>query len=321
MQQVRQSVFETNSSSSHSLTLSQDNLVDLPLSAKVLKSGKLTLQLKEYGWEWHRYYSPEEKANYLLTAIWGSKEAPLGSPEEAIEKLKAEDARIGMLCKVIEEHTGVAVVVEPGRSGYVDHQSEGTGLGLFESEERLKQFLFSHGAFVQTGNDNSVPTQTINTDRGPEEVYVRWYREPKEGYVEVSLKQASEWSTDLVLANGKVLKDEAPELLEQIQKLASVVRVRKSSRGKMNSFQHTSRKSRYSETMESLSRSGMCFSKNLVLNVRHKGNKTAEHYYMVDTDLVLNVPPELAQALQAFGPAQKAPRKRAKKKPVAGDAA
>lgn len=55
-QQKRCGVFETNSSSSHSLTLSQSQLVAAPWPASMLREGIIPLSVDVYGWEWRRYY-------------------------------------------------------------------------------------------------------------------------------------------------------------------------------------------------------------------------------------------------------------------------
>lgn len=303
MQQVRQSVFETNSSSSHSLTLSQDNLVDLPLSALTLRRGTLSLQLSDYGWEWHRYYTPEEKANYLLTAAWGGGCAPDGSEESAVQAMREENPRVDMLCRVIEEHTGVKVLVVPGCSGYVDHQSVGVGLPLFESEDLLKQFLFSKDAFIQTGNDNSDPGRFIDTDRGHEETFAPWYREPLAKHVKVVLQKDSEWSSDIKLAGGQILQESAPDLWEQLRTRASVVQVKMTSSGRNNAFQFREG-AQVDSAMSKLAGNGLYFSQNLDIRTRHVDDDNAKQYYQVLVELVVAVPQDLADALFAVGAAQ-----------------
>lgn len=296
--QVRKSVFETNSSSSHSLTLSSTDLVDLPLSPLTLRRGTLTLAMDEYGWEWHRYYTPEEKANYLFTSARGSSESvPHGPPEEVTKELREENPRIDMLCRVIEEHTGVKVLVEPGSSGYIDHQSTGTGLELFNSEEELKKFLFSEDAFVQTGNDNSEPGRYIETDKGiSEEVYARWYRTPAKDAVTVTFKQSEhDWRVQLMTASGHDLQEKSPELFKRVQNEGCVTAIRKTSTGKSNAFRYADNP--VGSAMSALSEIGLGFISGLSVSNTHRENPDAEQYYEVLTEFELAVPADLAQAL------------------------
>ena len=170
MIQIRKSVFETNSSSSHSLTMGSDDIVEQPFSAAVLRSGVVELAVGEYGWEWRRYYQPKEKLAYLLTQITNGK-IESGEPSEVTRGLRKEDPRAEMLCRVVEAHTGCELVFNASE-GYIDHQSAagdgGNGLELFDDESVLRKFIFNSESCIQTGNDNDAPPWTIKTDRGPE---------------------------------------------------------------------------------------------------------------------------------------------------------
>lgn len=296
--QVRKSVFETNSSSSHSLTLSSTDLVELPLSPLTLRRGTLTLAMNEYGWEWHRYYTPEEKANYLFTSARGTSESvPHGTPEEVTKELREENPHIDMLCRVIEEHTGVKVLVEPGSSGYIDHQSTGTGMELFNSEEELKKFLFSEDAFVQTGNDNSEPGRYIETDKDTqEEVYARWYRTPAKDAVTVTFKQSEhDWRIQLLTASGQDLQEKHPELFKRVQAEGCFMAVRKTSTGKSNAFGYA--RDPEGSAMSSLAELGLHFTPELSVSNTHRNNPDATEYYQVSTEVDIAMPADLAQAL------------------------
>jgi len=155
MKQVRQSAFETNSSSSHSITIAEG---DFKPDTLYIEDGVLEIHPGEYGWEHETYYDAATKASYCLT--W----------------LKGEDARHSeedeeMFIKVLKEVTGarevkfVPVFTEETKSqsdfwqwGYIDHQSgpgEGGALSqAWRSEEALKSFIFNPASRLHTDNDN-----------------------------------------------------------------------------------------------------------------------------------------------------------------------
>jgi hypothetical protein len=138
MKKTRNNVFETNSSSTHSICIAKDIKYDLPSS--------IYFEFGEFGWEEDRLSTNHEKASYLYTAIMN-----YGNPKDM-------DNIVGIL-----EQNGVEVTCEPIKSednwgdGYVDH---GCNLGEFmhsvcNSEEKMFSFLFSDLSFVLTGNDNN----------------------------------------------------------------------------------------------------------------------------------------------------------------------
>lgn len=136
MKNIRIGVFETNSSSSHSLTVSSGEL-----QASVLpdQDGVIVGLLGDFGWEIAHYDSQESKLSYLLTQI-------------------QYDDRLILLAKAaIKEYTGFKLVV--AGDGYVDHQSSDALNDLFSgSDEEIKQnminFVFNSGYSFDTDNDN-----------------------------------------------------------------------------------------------------------------------------------------------------------------------
>lgn len=170
MLQIRKNVFETNSSSSHSLHVEPGDLVEAPLPQNVLRSGVLTLEPGEYGWEWHRYYSMTDKANYLLTQFAPDTTKYGTEPAEIAKELRSEIPQLDMLFTALEELTGVSIEVKRF-SGYVDHDSVGVGRSLFGNLHDLKSFLMSQSSYLETGNDNCSPPVRIDTDSGHSELY------------------------------------------------------------------------------------------------------------------------------------------------------
>jgi hypothetical protein len=139
--QVRQGVFETNSSSTHSLTISEST----DLLSKPFIGEKVELNAGEYGWEFETYDSPIGKAEYLFT------DALMGP---GCEKFPMSCDKVQMLVRAIEEHAGVEVLIG-STDGYIDHQSVGICDEVWAGGiESVKNFIFNPGCIIETGNDN-----------------------------------------------------------------------------------------------------------------------------------------------------------------------
>ncbi|NTF16973.1 hypothetical protein G6L37_00840 [Agrobacterium rubi] len=167
--QIRASVFETNSSSSHSVTVSQDELADdLGISKALLRGGVIRSSLREggYGWEWRRYYQPSAKIAYLVAQLAGLHAH--GMRGKDITGAIRKNPKVDRMLAVIEKMTGCQVQVTGADSCPVDHDSVGVGVDLINDEDKLIRFIFSENSFIETGNDNSPVPVVISTDRGEE---------------------------------------------------------------------------------------------------------------------------------------------------------
>lgn len=175
---VRNSVFETNSSSTHSVTVSQDEIVEPALSKETLRTGVIEVRPHDFGWEWMRYFTPEEKIGYLLVQL--CRNSSLGKPDEFgcyAAVLKEENPQAKFLIETIEEETGCTVRVHyPPNSAYIEGDSYGVGFEVLNSREDLARFVLSKASYVETGNDNSPCGEFIDTDLGePVEYYTGNY--------------------------------------------------------------------------------------------------------------------------------------------------
>lgn len=166
MKQIRQGVFETNSSSMHSLCIQRDEPDEVEISYLHEEDGYITTQIGEFGWGIETLRQQEEKLSYILTMIM-MKEGfyPIESKED--EKLFEESRLFGLLKEVVEEHSGCKLRVrytledddEEYVWGYVDHQSQDTLdrelLGDDKTvKENIKKIIFSYRYFIVIDNDN-----------------------------------------------------------------------------------------------------------------------------------------------------------------------
>jgi hypothetical protein len=155
--QIRKSVFETNSSSTHSIYISNKECV---LDRLPVDDGVCRIYSGEFGWEFRDYYGAASKASYCMTYIF--QMAQYYDTEEKIYKYNMEFSKhlLDMLTEVIMENTkakSVEYVKEEDNYypyGYIDHQSSGVCGRAFENKEALKNFIFNPKSYLHTSNDN-----------------------------------------------------------------------------------------------------------------------------------------------------------------------
>lgn len=137
MKKIRNSIFETNSSSSHSITIDNtNNLIDLSL---VNDSGVIVIQSRYFGWEWESYNDAYTKAQYLIA-----------------------DGKLDLVLQAIRKRTLCTVAIELEspeddiicyKNFGIDHQSIGTTSEL-DTLEKVDNFIFNKNCYLRTGNDN-----------------------------------------------------------------------------------------------------------------------------------------------------------------------
>lgn len=144
---TRNNVFETNSSSTHAICISNKSNENFFKNNDFLQycEHPLPFTLEEYGWDFSVLNMPEEKASYLYTAICDIYED---------EELKNMITKL----KTILIDNGIKYIFEvPKKNGwyYVDHCSELIPFieDILSNESKLLTYLFGD-SFVVTGNDN-----------------------------------------------------------------------------------------------------------------------------------------------------------------------
>lgn len=149
MKQIRQNVFETNSSSTHSICVAKNATLDIPDS--------LYFEFGEFGWEHGILQSMEDKASYLYTGLMRTD--------------KEED-----FLKIVEilKEKGIEVSYETDfDNGYIDHAYELFNFleDVVNDTNKLMNYLFSDLSFILTGNDNSDNDVDIHVDYEYDEYY------------------------------------------------------------------------------------------------------------------------------------------------------
>lgn len=160
MKQIRRSVFETNSSSTHSVTILHNGLEPNYMSHS--EDGFIHTQIGEYGWEIEDYDDQQDRLSYLITMLaeknglarWWRSEETL---EEHVENLmKTEDFK--RVSDEIGEYAGcLGVIIDPS-DGYIDHQSQEDYRTfqdfLNEYSTNVVEFVYGRGNIIHTDNDN-----------------------------------------------------------------------------------------------------------------------------------------------------------------------
>ena len=175
--QIRRGVFETNSSSVHTLTITKNsNNLKFPK--------KLIFDSGDYGWEHSCLNTPEEKASYL----WETIKCIL--PDDENKNLVEYNKALDSITKILKS-VGVKAVFKYNNpkykeskyggyykfynkegyedDGYIDHAYE---LITFVKEvcfdkDKLLGFLFSESSYIETGNDNEdddFPSEDYETE-------------------------------------------------------------------------------------------------------------------------------------------------------------
>ena len=161
--QIRQGVFETNSSSTHAISVAGYYPEDWNLSYKVPEKIHFALD-QEFGWEFDTYDDTESKAAYLWLII-----CDMYSDVKDLDKLKEIREHI----ENILHNAGVQEVTFDMGSykecswrnddslyldypGYIDHSYDAYDFAkaLLENDEMLLAYLLDSDSCVATGNDN-----------------------------------------------------------------------------------------------------------------------------------------------------------------------
>lgn len=293
--QIRRAVFETNSSSSHSLTLPAKDALLVSFPKNQLRAGVVKLGKGEFGWEWTRIYHPLGKLEYLFTQLMPGVAVPEGDAREVTNQIRQQEPRFNMLYGVVQGFTGCRIELIPGSDGYVDHESLGVGMELFSDEEQLKDFIFSPDAYVQTGNDNNSPPWEIPTDRGPELFFEDLLvAEIPEGYVARKLTTLD--GSTLATEKSAVLHSEKNAQLHQLVGSKGILAKVKLT---LLGYDPTEREDLRSYSVQSLLRR---FGGKLRILNRFQATKNLQdgrHLESIET-ITVYVPPEVAAQLDAL---------------------
>lgn len=191
MKSIRSKVFETNSSSSHSLTCSKEVLTPIELiPKKYAQAGRLPITLKNYGWEYFRYYLFVNKIAYLATQLFGGKDPEYVRSYDVQESINSGSDALATLHRAVYNLTGCVIEYPQETDFSIDHESVGNGTELCLDIKKLEDFLLNEASYIETGNDNSEAPWTIGTDKGMMGYYSPYYANSNKEWPLLSFKVA-----------------------------------------------------------------------------------------------------------------------------------
>lgn len=138
---IRKAVFESNSSSSHSVSIADETKQFVLDTIYPDQNGIIYVEGGEFGWEYAKYNDAKTKLNYAFQ----------------------DNVNQNLIKDVVMEQTGaVDVIFGDIDKGYIDHQSVGTiNDEILGSKETLRTFIFNKNSWLFTGNDNQTPDPTF----------------------------------------------------------------------------------------------------------------------------------------------------------------
>lgn len=147
MKVIRNGVFETNSSSMHSLSIGDRDVISTP--------SKLFVTLKTYGWGYDVLKTPSEKVSYLMSLVASNHGFSTYYDKSATEDDFFEIPEIEHILDVLKSK-GCELYLSRdsnGDFGDVDHQSS-MPMYKFLDGVSLDEFIFNSKYSVIIDNDN-----------------------------------------------------------------------------------------------------------------------------------------------------------------------
>lgn len=170
---IRQSVFETNSSSSHATNIDPAESINIDLSRLDLRNGEVLVEMRYFGSESKRYRKFSNKLAYVVSEVASivfRGELPKEGSDATKEFLAHHEGKL--IADVVKKVTGCNLkVIAPDYCYYLSGARSQNGDDAYEGAESMKRLLFSEDSYVQTGSDELFEGVFINTDTGFKELY------------------------------------------------------------------------------------------------------------------------------------------------------
>ena len=149
MKQIRRNIFESNSSSVHTLSISKEGLEpsNLPLN----KDGYIEVEFGEFGKDVMIYSTQYEKLQYLLSFIAYSR--GLYESSSDLDDLY-ETYDFNDVCDTICDYAGAkGIVIIGDKDAYIDHQSMDDCVIDYWYEDQVLNFIFNKYVSLKTYSD------------------------------------------------------------------------------------------------------------------------------------------------------------------------
>lgn len=166
MRVIRNNVWETNSSSSHTVTVRGKRNLDNPSNMNTMEN-VIEISLGEYGWGGDPCYEFIEKLKYVMSMVLHTEYPSFNHYDEEFvidDSILCELDGYKIILSAINKHWKCdAIIINRKRShyypyGYIDHQSYEDYHSLQDFLDDwnvdIERFLFDDGVVVHIDNDN-----------------------------------------------------------------------------------------------------------------------------------------------------------------------
>jgi len=173
MLQIRDKVFESNSSSSHSLALGREDILSKTFSQEVLRTGVLELSVDRTDFQdWFRYYRPENIVKYIVGSYvdvfyiegldWD------GDALDMMPYLIKGIPKIGQLVDFVRIEYGVEIRLEckPRDVELLDTYDSLSFDKILDHRKSMRCLFGSEFSYIETNPENSFRDDWIDTDMG-----------------------------------------------------------------------------------------------------------------------------------------------------------
>ena len=161
--QVRRGVFETNSSSVHSICIVKEKM------SLNIDCGTITFKIGRFGWEAGKLTTPDEKASYLYTAL-----CEIGCDYDDKEKYLSDKLNFirdtldtyGIRYHIVEPEYKIDVNGKRYIEGHIDSVYELLHFieKICSDSQQLVAYLVSDRSFIITGNDMDMEEVELDVD-------------------------------------------------------------------------------------------------------------------------------------------------------------
>lgn len=169
MKTIRRNVFETNSSSTHSVSIRKGDIGNSYLSVNS-EDNKVHISFGEYGWGYEKLDTQDERLSYLCTMLMMTEGRKVISVDEIFEtegfkqinKIITDKCNCDGICfddpiRVEKSYDGKSYYLDI--DGYIDHQSceDYSNINDFLNDYStdIENFVFNYGVTVIIDNDNN----------------------------------------------------------------------------------------------------------------------------------------------------------------------
>ena len=149
MKQIRKGVFETNSSSVHSLQISREGLE--PSNLEINKDGNIEVEFGAFDKDERIYNTQYEKLQYLLSFIAYNR-GFYYNPSDLDDLYECYD--FNNVCEAICDYTGAkGIVIVGDKDAYIDHQSMDDCVIDYWYQDNVINFIFNKYVALRTECD------------------------------------------------------------------------------------------------------------------------------------------------------------------------